>query len=169
MSSKPAIIFTLKSTFLHLWFKLLCLTYFFSVTTCFLFSLILPCMRWNMIQRGKAFITLNMTYHLLIPTQQMDHPVLLKVLLSFNLMLRNGAPNNLFNVPGLNHPAKRSSVWKEALKLHSDILCIQETHFLTSNPPTFQHRKFHHIFLASAPQKKRGSSYRHQRFRRLCP
>lgn len=60
-----------------------------------------------------------------------------------------------FNVHGLNHPAKRSSVWKKALKLHADILCIQEMHFLSSNPPTFQHQNFTNIFLASAPQKQR--------------
>lgn len=63
-----------------------------------------------------------------------------------------------FNVNGLNHPGKRSALWKEALKLGPDILCFQESHFHASNTPTFKHRLFPHIFLASAPMKQRGLS-----------
>lgn len=61
-----------------------------------------------------------------------------------------------FNMHGLNHPAKRSSLWKEALKLHADVLCIQESHFFASNPPCFQHKNCHHVYLASAPLKQKG-------------
>lgn len=60
-----------------------------------------------------------------------------------------------FNVHKLNHPTKRSSVWREALKLHSDILCIQETHFMAINPPSFHHKNFPHIFTAYASNKQK--------------
>lgn len=63
-----------------------------------------------------------------------------------------------FNVNGLNHLAKRALVWREALKLLADVLCIQETHLSASNTPHFQHKKFPHIFLASAPTKQKGVS-----------
>lgn len=61
-----------------------------------------------------------------------------------------------FNVHGLNHPAKRASVWREALKLQADVLCIQETHFSSCNMPCVHHKKFPHTFLASAPTKQKG-------------
>lgn len=61
-----------------------------------------------------------------------------------------------FNLHGLNHPAKRCSLWREALNLHADILCIQESHFLSSNPPRFQHKNYPHVYLASAPLKQKG-------------
>lgn len=61
-----------------------------------------------------------------------------------------------FNVNGLNHPAKRSALWKEALKLRSNILCFQESHFKASNTPALRHKLLPHIFLASAPTKQRG-------------
>lgn len=60
-----------------------------------------------------------------------------------------------FNVHRLNHPAKRALVWREALKLQDDVLCIQETHFLTFNTPHFYHKKISCIFLASAPTKQK--------------
>lgn len=57
---------------------------------------------------------------------------------------------------GLNHPAKRSSLWKLAEQSKSNILCVQETHFHASNPPTCKHKNFPNIFTACAPAKKKG-------------
>lgn len=59
-----------------------------------------------------------------------------------------------FNVHGLNHPAKRASVWRKALKLQADVLCLQETNFAASGAPRFGHRQFPHLFFA--PAKKCG-------------
>lgn len=61
-----------------------------------------------------------------------------------------------FNCKGLNHPAKHNTLWKEALAHHSDILCVQETHFKSSNPPKCSHKKFPHIFTANGDNKTKG-------------
>lgn len=60
------------------------------------------------------------------------------------------------NTKGLNHPAKRSSLWKLAKESHCDILCVQETHFKASSPPNCSNSQFPHIFTASTNSKKRG-------------
>lgn len=59
------------------------------------------------------------------------------------------------NARGLNHHAKRASLWKES-KLHkSDILCIQETHFHLHHPSLCTHKAYPHIYQSSIPSKKR--------------
>lgn len=60
------------------------------------------------------------------------------------------------NVNGLNHPAKRHSLWSEIRDSRADVIAIQETHFKNSQQPSFSHKDFPHIFFASAPEKKRG-------------
>lgn len=60
------------------------------------------------------------------------------------------------NTLGLNHPAKRNSLWKEAITHHCNIVCAQETHFLASNPPKSTHRNYPHIFTANAHSKTKG-------------
>lgn len=52
--------------------------------------------------------------------------------------------------------AKRYSVWKKALKLHSDILCIQETHFFLLLTPSVHYNNFPPIFMALAPNKQKS-------------
>lgn len=60
------------------------------------------------------------------------------------------------NSNGLNHPAKRKSMWREATSNRADILCVQETHFSAISPPVCSHRSFPHVFTANAPNKTRG-------------
>lgn len=60
------------------------------------------------------------------------------------------------NVRGLNHPAKRYSLWQEATKAKADIVAIQETHLQQDHTPCCTHNNYPHIFFASAPVKKRG-------------
>lgn len=60
------------------------------------------------------------------------------------------------NAKGLNHPAKRSSLWKLAEESTCDILCVQETHFQASNPPRCTHKNFNTTFSACASTKKKG-------------
>lgn len=60
------------------------------------------------------------------------------------------------NVKGLNHPAKRTSMWKTAIDSKCDILCLQETHFKISAEPRCTHHQFTNIFKASGPNKKNG-------------
>lgn len=38
----------------------------------------------------------------------------------------------------------------------SDIICFQETHFVSHKPPPFHHQKYPHVFLANGPKKKGG-------------
>lgn len=51
---------------------------------------------------------------------------------------------------------KRTSMWKEACKLESDTLFLQETHFHDHKTPCCSHKSYPHILLASAPEKKKG-------------
>lgn len=60
------------------------------------------------------------------------------------------------NANGLNHPAKRHSLWKTASALQSDILCVQETHLLASNASLCKNHYFPHIFHATHSTKARG-------------
>lgn len=60
------------------------------------------------------------------------------------------------NTKGLNHPAKRSSLWKTALSLKSDVLCVQETHFAQDSSPSCQYKLFPHIFKSCCMRKQRG-------------
>lgn len=60
------------------------------------------------------------------------------------------------NAKGLNHPAKRASLWKTTLTHNSDILCFQETHFAHDNTPYCQHKSFSHIYKACYSRKQRG-------------
>lgn len=60
------------------------------------------------------------------------------------------------NAKGLNHPAKRHSLWKSANALQSDILCIQETHLIKSDSPLCVNRQFPHIFHACHSTKSKG-------------
>lgn len=60
------------------------------------------------------------------------------------------------NANGLNHLAKRSSMWKTGLSNGCDVLCVQETHFALDNAPQCQHKNFPHIFKADYTCKQRG-------------
>lgn len=60
------------------------------------------------------------------------------------------------NTKGLNHPAKRASPWKSAIDLGGNIICVQETHFKSTEAPKCSHRTFPHVFMANSPEKKRG-------------
>lgn len=60
------------------------------------------------------------------------------------------------NALGLNHPAKRFSLWEETTKSKNDIIIVQETHFKASAAPKFQHKYFSFIFSAQFSSKKRG-------------
>lgn len=60
------------------------------------------------------------------------------------------------NVKGLNHPAKRASLWKTMLSHGSDVLCVQETHFAQDATPICQHKSFPHIYKAYFSWKQRG-------------
>lgn len=60
------------------------------------------------------------------------------------------------NAHGLNHPAKRASLWKEADSSQCDVLCIQETHFHHNAPPKCTHISFQHYFYSNMSTKKRG-------------
>lgn len=61
-----------------------------------------------------------------------------------------------FNVKGLNSSYKRQMAWKEAIRLKSDVICFQETHFVSNKPPPFHHPKYPHVLLANGPKKKGG-------------
>lgn len=60
------------------------------------------------------------------------------------------------NAKGLNHPAKCYSLWQTAENLHSDILCVQETHLLSSSSALCSNNKYPNIFHATFHSKKRG-------------
>lgn len=60
------------------------------------------------------------------------------------------------NSKGLNHPAKRRSLWREALQWNCDILCTQETHFQSTAPPKCTHPKFPFVYYANADTKTKG-------------
>lgn len=60
------------------------------------------------------------------------------------------------NVKGLNHPAKRSSLWRTAQESRCEVLCIQETHFKITAEPLCTNKNFTHIFKASGPEKKKS-------------
>ena len=47
-------------------------------------------------------------------------------------------------------------MWSEMAKLKGDVICIQETHFMTSKQPKCSHKAYPHIFQSTAPVKKRG-------------
>lgn len=60
------------------------------------------------------------------------------------------------NTNGLNHPAKRASLWRTATKLSCQIICAQETHFQADRTPTHTHRDFPTVFTASCDKKRKG-------------
>lgn len=60
------------------------------------------------------------------------------------------------NARGLNSPFKRSSLWKEALSLKEDLLCVQETHFAQGKAPSCTHLTFPQQFFANNTKKTRG-------------
>lgn len=60
------------------------------------------------------------------------------------------------NVKGLNHPAKRASLWRTAHDSHCKVLCNQKTYFKANTEPSCTNKKFNHIFKASGPDKKNG-------------
>lgn len=60
------------------------------------------------------------------------------------------------NARGLNHPAKRFSLWKEANKQKADILCVQETHFQLNNTPYCAHKDYPYLYMACTPHHKKG-------------
>lgn len=60
------------------------------------------------------------------------------------------------NAKGLNHPAKRKSLWKETLHHRCNILCAQEAHFCEQAPPNCSTPCFPHIFTSNTDSKKCG-------------
>lgn len=60
------------------------------------------------------------------------------------------------NAKRLNHPVKCSSLCKEAITHHCDIVCAQETHFMASNPPKCSNKNYSHLFTANANFKTKG-------------
>lgn len=60
------------------------------------------------------------------------------------------------NTKGLNHPAKRKSMWNEARQFKSDVLCAQETHFCDTAHPKCSNKNFPYVFTANADSKKRS-------------
>lgn len=58
------------------------------------------------------------------------------------------------NANGLNHPAKKHSLWKTALDLKCDILCVQETHFKSTATPAYVNRHFPHVYAAPFTSKR---------------
>lgn len=60
------------------------------------------------------------------------------------------------NAKGLNHPAKRHSLWHTAAKLNCDILCVQETHLLPAATTLCHNRQYPQIYHATYSSKKRG-------------
>lgn len=60
------------------------------------------------------------------------------------------------NSNGLNHPAKRHSLWQTAKKLQSDIVCVQKMHFSSSTTPLRTNSQFPHIPQGLLLSKKRG-------------
>lgn len=60
------------------------------------------------------------------------------------------------NAKGLNSPYKRKAFWTDALKLGSDTICMQESHFTKDKPPKFTHPKLPHIFHSNNTGKKKG-------------
>ncbi|CAH2323288.1 ovostatin-like [Pelobates cultripes] len=63
-----------------------------------------------------------------------------------------------YNVKGLNSPAKRQALYREASKLQGDILCLQETHFKRSDHLRLQIRQYPYQFHATADTKSKGVS-----------
>lgn len=60
------------------------------------------------------------------------------------------------NARGLNHPAKRLSMWKEATTHKADVLCVQETHFQLTKAPSCSHKDYPHVYMACTPEKKKA-------------
>lgn len=60
------------------------------------------------------------------------------------------------NAKGLNHPAKRHSLWHTAVKLDCDILCVQETHMLPMSTALCYNSKYPQVYHAPYNSKKRG-------------
>lgn len=60
------------------------------------------------------------------------------------------------NAKGLNHPAKRASLWKTALAHNSDIICVQEMYFAQDKTPYCQNKLFPHIYKTCYSKKQRG-------------
>lgn len=60
------------------------------------------------------------------------------------------------NAHGLNHPAKRTSLFREADSSQCDVLCVQETQFHHKEPPKYTHKSFQHYFHSSMTAKRRG-------------
>lgn len=61
------------------------------------------------------------------------------------------------NKKGLNHPAKRSSLWHTARQSHCNILFIQETHFKESAVPPALTRTSHTFSWPAVPRKSEES------------
>lgn len=61
-----------------------------------------------------------------------------------------------YNVQGLNSLFKHSIFWRDALKSHADVICIQETHLLATDTHRLKHRKFPYIFHSTADSKWAG-------------
>lgn len=60
------------------------------------------------------------------------------------------------NVKGLKSPLKRHLLWKKALRLNADLICVQKTHLFSLKPPSFFHNQFPHCVFANSPKKKAG-------------
>lgn len=60
------------------------------------------------------------------------------------------------NANGLNHPAKRASLWHTAIQQKAQIICAQGTHFLDGHAPMCTHRDFPKIFSVPSSTKRKG-------------
>lgn len=60
------------------------------------------------------------------------------------------------NVNGLNHPAKRHSLWENCQRPTKRHHCVQETHLLPSNTSLCKNNHFPYIYNASYNTKTKG-------------
>lgn len=58
------------------------------------------------------------------------------------------------NAKGLNHPAKRASLWRTAQESHSEIICIKETHFKNTVEPHCTNKNFTYVYRTTGPTEK---------------
>lgn len=99
------------------------------------------------------------------PESSVDLPVLQSSIIKVHQLTVSMSTTQLTHTPlwyqnlihkskGLNHPAKRASVWQTAQTLQCNIVCAQKTHFKDTEIPSFKDKSFPHIFLAYSPEVK---------------
>lgn len=63
-----------------------------------------------------------------------------------------------YNVKGLNSPFKCSVLWRDVIKSHADIICLQETHLLQQDTHRLKRKNFIFVFHSFAEKKRAGVS-----------